>query len=445
MTAALETVSALERRITLNIARSSMEGEVQTRLRKLAKTVKADGFRPGKVPMNVVAQRYGYSVEYEVMQDKVSDAFISATNEAKMRVAGAPKFDQKTEGVAEGDIAFIATFEVYPDIVVGDLAGVEVEKVSTVVTEAAVDKTLDILRKQRRVFYVRGEAQSKVTAPAGLTAELGDRVTVDFEGKLDGVVFAGGSASEFQFLLGEKQMLPEFETATLGLAAGETKLFDLAFPADYHGKDVAGKTAQFSVKLIKVEWPHLPDVDAAFARTLGVADGNVDALRADIRGNLEREVKFRLVARNKQGALDALAQAVNVDVPKSLTASESERMVEAARADMKERGMKDAATTPIPAEIFAEQATKRVKLGLIVGELVRSQKLQATPEQIKSHIDELAQSYEKPADVVTWYYSKRERLSEVEAVVIENNVTDFILRSAKVVDKQVDFDDVMAA
>jgi trigger factor len=259
------------------------------------------------------------------------------------------------------------------------------------------------------------------------------------------VAFDGGTAEDFQFLLGEKQMLPEFETATIGLKVGETKEFDLVFPAEYHSKDVAGKTAQFSVTAKKIEWPHMPDVDAAFARALGVADGDVEKLKADIRGNLEREVKFRLIARNKQAALDALALAIALEVPKSLSGDETNRMVEAARADLKQRGVKDAATTPIPAEIFTEQATKRVKLGLIVGELVKQQKLQATPEQIKAHIDELAQSYEKPADVVTWYYSKRERLSEVEAVVIENNVTDYILKTAKVVEKKVDFDDVMAA
>ncbi|MDE2048382.1 MAG: trigger factor [Betaproteobacteria bacterium] len=445
MTAAIETLSALERRITLSIPKATIQSEVDARLKRLARTVKADGFRPGKVPLKVVAQRYGFSVEYEVMQDKVGNAFVSAASQAQLRVAGAPKFDQKTDGVADDQLAFEAVFEVYPDVAIGDLSAVEVERVTTEVSEAAVDKTLEILRKQRRHFHVRGEAAHDGATAEGVAAADGDRVTVDFEGKLDGVAFAGGSATDFEFILGDGRMLPEFEAATLGLQAAQSKTFDLKFPDDYHGKDVAGKTAQFTITLKKVEWPHLPAVDAEFAKSLGIADGDLAKLREDIRNNLQREVKFRLVARNKQAALEALSRTAQLEVPKALVSDEVQRLQESARADLKQRGVKDADTAPLPEELFRPQAEQRVRLGLAVAELVKQHKLEATPEQIRAHVDELAQSYEKPADVVTWYYGKRERLAEVEAAVVEKNVTDFIFSKVKVVEKNLPFDDVMAA
>jgi trigger factor len=435
MTVAVETLTALERRVTLLIPKAVITGEVDTRLKRLARTTKADGFRPGKVPMKVVAQRYGYSVEYEVMQDKVGDAFMSATQEAKLRIAGSPNFAQKTEGVAEDQIAFDATFEVYPEVKIGDLSAIEIEKIKTDVTEEAVGKTIEILRKQRRTF----------AAPGDTAAQAGDRATVDFLGKIDDVAFEGGSATDFGFILADGRMLPEFEAAALGLKAGASKTFELKFPEDYQGKEVAGKTAQFTLTMKKVEAAVLPVVDADFAKALGVADGDVEKLKLDIRKNLEREVKFRLTARNKQNALEALAKAAELEVPKALTNNEVQSMIERAREDLKQRGVKDADTAPIPAEIFQTQAEQRVRMGLAVAELVKTAKLQATPEQIKSHIDELAQSYEKPADVVTWYYSKRERLADVEAVVIENNVADHILKSGKVAEKVVAFDEVMAA
>jgi len=239
-------------------------------------------------------------------------------------------------------------------------------------------------------------------------------------------------------------MLEAFEKAVRGMKAGESKTFPLAFPADYHGKDVAGKEADFLVTVKKIEAQHLPEVNEAFAKALGIKEGTVEALRADIKKNLEREVKFRVLAKNKGAAMDALVGKAELDVPKALVAGEAERMVANAREDLKKRGIKDADKAPIPAELFNEQAEKRVRLGLVVAELVRSQNLQAKPEQLQAHIEEISQSYEKPAEVVRWYLSDRERMAEVEAVVIENNVTDFILGKAKVTDKQLPFDELMA-
>jgi len=433
MAVTVETLDKLERKMTLTLPVTAIQSEVDSRLKKLARTVKMDGFRPGKVPMSVVAQRYGYSVQYEVMNDKVGEAFATAANEAKLRVAGQPKITEK-EGAPAGELTFDAVFEVYPEVKIGDLAGAEVEKVSTEVSDAAIDRTLDILRKQRRTYAQR---------PADAAVEAGDRVTVDFEGKIEGETFEGGKAEDFQFMVGEGQMLKEFDDSVRGMKTGESKTFPLAFPADYHGKDVAGKTADFMVTVKKVEAANLPEVSEAFAKSLGIADATVDGLRADIRKNLEREVKFRLLARNKQAAMDALVGKAELDLPKSIVQNEIDRLIESQREELKQRGLKDVEKLPIPEDIVRPQAERRVRLGLVVAELVRANGLEAKPDQIKQHIDELAASYERPADVVRWYYGDNRRMAEVEAIVIENNVTDFILSKAKTVEKKVEFDELM--
>jgi trigger factor len=431
----VETLEKLERRITLTLSADEIKNEVEARLKKLARTVKADGFRPGKVPMGVVAQRYGYSVQYEVMNDKVGAAFAVAANEAQLRVAGTPRISEK-DGAAEGQVHFDATFEVYPEVQVADLSTLEIERVSTEVTEAAIDRTLDILRKQRRTFSQRAQGEAAVD---------GDRVTIDFEGKIDGEPFDGGKATGFQFLLGEGRMLAEFEQAVTGMKTGESKTFPLKFPEDYAGKDVAGKEADFLVTLTKLEAQNLPEVDAEFAKSLGIADASVEGLRADIKKNLEREVKFRVSARNKNAVMAAVETAASFDVPKALVDNEVERLVASAREDLKQRGVKDADKAPIPAELFTQQAEKRVRIGLVLAELVRANNLGATPDQVRTHIEDMAQSYEKPAEVVRWYLSDRQRVAEVEAVVIEANVTEFVLAKAKVVDKALPFDELMGA
>lgn len=434
MAVTVETLEKLERRITLTLPADTINDEVQSRLKKIARTVKADGFRPGKVPMSVVTQRYGYSIQYEVVNDKVSKAFAQATNEANLRVAGQPRITEK-ESAPEGQIVFDATFEIYPEVKLGDLSGLEVERVSADVSDAAIDKTVEILRKQRRTFTQRAQADAAGEA---------DRVTIDFEGKIDGVPFDGGKAEDFQFTIGEGQMLEAFEKAVRGMKTGESKTFPLQFPDDYQGKDVAGKEADFMVTLKKIEVQHLPEVNEQFALALGIQQGTVEGLRADIKRNLEREVKFRVLARNKNAVMEAVSNGAELDVPAALVSGESARMIENARADLKRRGVKDADKAAIPEEVFKPQAERRVRLGLVVAELVRVNNLQAKPEQLQAHIEEIAQSYEKPAEVMRWYLSDRERMSEVEGVVVENNVTDFVLSKAKVVEKVVPFDDLMA-
>jgi trigger factor len=435
MAVTVETLEKLERRITLSVAATDIGNEIDSRLKRLSRTVKADGFRPGKVPMSVVAQRYGYSVQYEVVNDRIGKAFSDAATEAKLRVAGVPKITQK-DGAPEGVMQFDATFEVYPEVKLGDLSAVEVERVGSEVTDAAIDRTIEILRKQRRTFAQR---------PATEGAAEGDRVTIDFEGKIDGEPFSGGKADAFQFIIGEGQMLEQFDKAVRAMKVGENKTFPLQFPADYHGADVAGKEADFLVTIKKIEAAHLPQVDEALAKSLGIKEGTVEGLRADVRKNLEREVKFRVLARNKASVMDALVKAAELDVPNALVSNEVERMTESARADLKQRGVKDAETAPIPADIFKPQAERRVRLGLVVAELVRANNLQARPEQLQKHIEEMSQSYEKPAEVVRYYLSDRQRMAEVEAVVIENNVTEHVLSKVKVVDKVLPFDELMTA
>ncbi len=434
MAIAVETLEKLQRKMTLSLPVNTIETEVSTRLKKLARTVKMDGFRPGKVPMSVVAQRYGYSVHYEVMNDKVGEAFFKAANEAQLRVAGQPKINEK-EGAPEGEMAFEAVFEVFPEVKIGDLSSAEVEKLNAEVTDDAIEKTIDILRKQRRTFAQRAQDAA---------AQQGDRLTVDFEGKIDGEAFSGGKADDFQFILGDGQMLKEFEEAAAGMKSGESKTFPLSFPEDYHGKDVAGKTADFMITVKKIEAAHLPEVNGALAKSLGIAEASVEGLREDIRKNLQREVKTRLQARNKTAVMDALVGKAELDLPNASIEAEMERLLQGARADLKQRGIKDADKVELPGDVFRPQAERRVRLGLVVAELVKANNLQATMDQIKAHVEELAASYEKPAEVSRWYFSDQKRLAEVEAIVLENNVTDYVMSQAKVVDKAITFDELMA-
>ena len=435
MAVQVETLEKLERRITLVLPSETITGEVQTRLKRLARTVKADGFRPGKVPMSVVSQRYGYSVQYEVVNDRVGQAFAEATGQAQLRVAGAPRITQNEQAPA-GQLTFDATFEVYPEVRIGDMKEAQIERVSTEVTETAIDRTIEILRKQRRTFGLRAAAESAVE---------GDRVSIDFEGKIDGEPFAGGRAEAFQFIIGEGQMLAQFDEAVRGMKVGESKTFPLLFPADYQGAEVAGKEADFMVTMKKCEAANLPAVDDAFAKALGIKEASVEGLRADVKSNLEREVKFRVLARNKAAVMEALSKAAELDLPNALVANETERLIAGAREDLKKRGVKEYDTAPIPPEIFKPQAERRVRLGLVVSELVRSHSLQAKPQQLQSHIEEMSRSYEKPAEVMRWYLGDRQRMSEVEAVVIENNVAEFVLSQAQVTDKVLPFDELMSA
>jgi trigger factor len=440
----VENLGKLERRVTISLPRDTVRKEVESRIRQMAKNVRMPGFRPGKVPLKMVAQQYGGQIEAEVLSDQVGKQFFAVSRDENLRVAGQPQFATK-DGVEDGEYAFDATFEVYPEVQIGDLSTAEIERTVTTIGDAEVDRTLEILRKQRVHYHVRGEQGEHGDGGENRAAQNGDQVTVDFVGKIGDEAFTGGTAEDFSFVLGEGRMLPEFEQAALGLAAGETREFDLAFPEDYHGKEVAGKTARFTITVKKVEWPHYPEIDAEFARSLGVADGDITKMRGEIRDNLEREAKRRSQALLKNQVMDALLKASTLDAPRALVEQDQERLVEMARQDLEKRGVPNAKDAPIPAEMFVEQAERRVKLGLILSELVRQNGLEAKPEQVRAEVDEFAKSYEDPKEVVRWYYSDKQRLSEMEAYVVESNVVDFVVSKARVTDKEVGFEELASA
>jgi trigger factor len=442
MATAVENLGKLERRLTLSFPLSDVRTEVEKRLKQQAKTARAPGFRPGKVPLKMVAAQYGYQIESDVLNDKVGQAFSQAAEENQLRVAGMPKIEPKEEA-ADGMLAFDATFEVYPEVSLPELAGIEVETVKADVSEAEIDKTIDILRKQRVHFHTKGEAGEHGDGGEPVAAN-GDRVTVDFVGAIDGVEFAGGKADDYAFVLGEGRMLPEFEAATIGLKVGESKTFPLAFPEDYHGKDVAGKSAEFTITLKKLEWPHMPEVDGEFAKSLGIEDGSVEKMRDDIKVNLEREVTARIKARNKEAVMEALVKNTEMDVPKVMIEQDSQRLAEQTRQDMAQRGM-DVKSLPFPADLFATKAERRVRLGLILSQLVQDNNLQATQEQVKAQIEDFAQSYEDPKEVLKYYYGDRRRLGEIEALVLEENVVNYVLGKAKVTAKDIAFDELMGS
>jgi trigger factor len=425
-----ETPGALERRIDLTVPADTITKEVQTRLAKLARTVKMPGFRPGKVPMKMIAATYGAQVQSEVLNDKVGEAFNSAVSAEKLRVAGTPRLEPRT---AEGstDLAFSAVFEVYPEIAVGDLSGVEVQRAVCPVGDAEVESTLEIMRKQRATY-------EEVTREAA----VGDVVLVDFTGAIGGVPFDGGNATDFSFTVGQGRMLPEFDAAVVGMAPGATRTFPLTFPGDYTSTQLAGKTAEFTVVMKKVQQPVIPPIDVEFARSLGIADGDLGKMRAEVKANLDREVSTRLKSRTRDSAMAALLNSTAFEVPKSLVEEDKQRLAEMARRDLAARGV-DPDKAPLPLELFAAQAERRVRLGLLVGEVVRAHGLQPRPDQIRRLVEEMAQSYERPQEVVNWYLSDRKRLADLEGTALEENVTRWVLEQAKVVEAPVSFDELM--
>ena len=434
MAVTVETLEKLERKITLTVPAISIHDEVQARLRKLGRRVRMDGFRPGKVPIDVVNQRYGSSVYVEVLNEKVSDAFALAAKEARLRVASQPNITE-TSSAPEGHLAFDAIFEIFPEVKIGDVASAAVEKISSEVTDSAIDKTLEILRKQRRTFSRR---------PQDAAAQDGDRITADFEGTINGEAFDGSKVTDFPFILGDGQMLKGLEEAALGMKAGESKTFPLTFPDNYPSEHVAGKTADFMLTVKKLEATHLPEVDAAFAKSLGIADASVEGLRADIQKNLQREIKTRLHIRNRQAVLEVLVAKAELDIPKASVQAEMERLKEQTRADLKQRGVKDVEKIPMGDEVFLPRAEQSVRTGLVVSAFVAANGLDAKPEQIKASIEEISTSYERPAEVVRWYYSDKGRMEQVQAMVVESNVTQFVLSRAQVTEKVITFDELMA-
>jgi trigger factor len=437
----IENLGLLDRKVTLEFARADLAKAREDRLAKLGKTMKVPGFRPGKVPKNMIEKQYGMQVDFELQFDKASELFYDLAQNEKLLLVGQPRLDPKSELDAD-KIVFDAYFEVLPEVKIGDFSTAEVTKYTTDISDAEIDRALDVLRKQQVHYHPRGEAGAHGDGGSDTSAQAGDQVVIDFVGKMDGVDFAGGKAENFEFVLGEGRMLPEFEVATLGLKAGESKTFPLSFPADYHGKDVAGKIADFTITVKSVKWAHLPAIDDAFALSLGVTEGGVAKMRAEVKVNLDRETKRRITSLLKGEVMDKLNSICELDAPKTLVTQEQERLVESARQDLIQRGIPNAKDAPIAAEVFAEQALKRVRLGLILSELVKQQNLAATADQIKAEIDEQAATYEDPKEVVRWFYSNPSRLKDIENLVLEDNVIKHFTSQAKVIDKAVTFEEL---
>ena len=430
MEATTAQANELERRNDLSIAISDVEKEMEQRLKRMGKNIKMAGFRPGKVPFSIIKQQHGDQARHEVLSEELDRVFGETVTAQKMRVAGYPRIEPKTSE-STTHLEFHAIFEVYPDFTPADMSTAEVERPVLEVTAAEVDKTVDILRQQRVSYEDTDRAAAK-----------GDRVVIDFLGKKDGEPFQGGQAADYPFVLGQGQMLPDFESAVEGARTGESKTFDLTFPADYFAKDLAGQTVQFEITVKQVQAAKLPEVDAEFAQGMGIADGDVAKMRAEIEANLKREVKRRIEGKVKDQVMEALIKANQIAVPNALVEMEIQRLMQAARQDMEQRGMK-VKDMPIQPEWFADQAKRRVTLGLILAELVKTEKLQAKPEQVRAMVEETAQSYEQPEEVIRWYYAQPQRLGEVEGVAIENNVVEWVLGKAKVTDKAAVFDELM--
>lgn len=427
----VETVSALERRLNASIPQQAINGVVSARLKNLGRSARIAGFRPGKVPTKIVEQHYGAQARQEALSDALHQSFTEAAQINNLRVAGFPKFEIKTRDLNADQIEYSATFEVYPEVVLGDLSGEVVERLVYELTQEDVDNTIQTLRKQRATF-------EKVDRAAALE----DRVNIDFTGKLNGEVFAGGEARDYPVVLGGGGMLPEFEAAIVGMKPGETKSFDLTFPEDYHGKDMAGKKVNFSVTLNHVEEPKLPELNADFAKAIGIPEGDADKLQGEIRVNLVSEISRRLKARNKDAAMNALLKVAGFDVPRVLVDDEVQALMQQAVKDMESRGMKMKGVS-LPPELFMERAEKRVKLGLILTHLVQKHDLKAKPEQIKGFIREYAQSFDQPEEVIRWYAAEPARMQEVEHIVLEENVVNWTIGQAKAIDKQAVFNELM--
>lgn len=432
----LEVIGSLERRIDLAVPMASIEAEVQNRLKRLAKSVKAPGFRPGKVPLGVVSKQHGAGVRQEVLGESLQKSFNEAVESHRLRIAGMPRFEPKQArandgGAGQAEIQFTATFEIYPEVKVDDLSGASLKRPVVAVADADVDATLEVLRKQRREFEV-----------AERPAQTDDLARFDFKGSLEGMPFEGGEAHDFVTVVGEGRLLKEFEENLVGLAAGENRGFDLTFPANYQAAHLAGKAVHFDVAMKEVKAPKLPEVDADFARSLGIEDGDISKLRDEIKANLERETKRRIQARIKESVMEILLANAKLELPRSLVGLEIERLQGKMRADIESHGGQ-AKEIQLSADMFKDQAERRVRLGLILAQVVEMHGLGSKPEQVRALIDDYAQSYEDPQEVVQWYYQDPQRLHEVEALALEDNVVAWVVGQVKVDDVPTKFDELM--
>lgn len=429
----MSATESLERKVTVSLSWLDINAETDKKLKQTQRRARVDGFRPGKAPLKMIASMYGASVQNDVLNDLAQAQFNKVAQEQNLRIAAVTGIEPVENQEKSDEFQVVFVYETYPDIQVADLSALEIEKVVAEVGDAEVDNTIEILRKQRtRYNRVEREAQN------------GDRVIIDFEGKIDGVAFDGGSSKNYPFVLGQGQMLPEFENGVLGLKEGESKDVEVSFPEDYHGKDVAGKTAVFTITVHNVAAAELPEVDEQFAKALGIADGDVAKMREEVKKNVGREVKRRVAAQNTDAVMKALREAHSFALPQTFVKDEAQRLAEEMKQNFAQQGL-DTASFNLPADMFTERAEERVALGLLLPVIIEQNNLKATEEQIKTLVAEFADSYEDPQEVIDWYFADPSRLAGVTNLAVEANVVDFVLSKAKVTEKTVSFDEVMAA
>lgn len=428
MQVSVETTSGLERRMTVGIPAERIENEVNKRLQQTASRARVDGFRPGKVPMSVIRKRFGGSARQEVIGEVIQSSFYEAVMQEKLNPAGAPSVEPKQ--LEEGkDFEYVATFEVYPEVKLADFSAISVERVESDVTDADVEKMLDILRKQNTSFENVDRA-----------AQDGDQLTVDFTGRIDGEAFQGGTASNTQIVLGSGRMIPGFEDGLVGAKAGESRTLSVTFPEDYQNLELAGKAAEFEVMVHAVAEPALPELNDEFFARFGVEEGGLEGFRAEVRKNMERELRQAIKSKTKTQVMDGLLATNNVDVPKSLISSEIDRLRQQA---VQQFGGANIKPEQLPAELFEEQAKRRVSLGLIVAEVVKQNDIKPDNDRVRSMVEDLASAYQEPQQVINWYYQNEQQLAEIQSVVLEEQVVDTVLQKAKVTDKQVAYEDAV--
>ncbi|MBD9656284.1 trigger factor [Pseudomonas sp. PDM12] len=427
MQVSVESTSALERRMSITVPAERIETQVNKRLQQTAQKAKIPGFRPGKVPMSVIRQRFEADARQEAVSDVIQSSFYEAVSEQKLAPAGQPSVEPKVLEKGK-DLEFVATFEVFPEIKVGGLEAIAIERQQAEVADSDVDNMLDILRKQNTRF----EAVERA-------AEKDDQLNIDFVGKIDGEAFAGGSATGTQLVLGSGRMIPGFEDALIGAKAGEERVINPTFPEDYQNLDLAGKTAEFTVKVNSVSAPQLPELNDEFFALFGIKDGGLDGFRAEVRKNMERELRQAIKSKIKNQVMEGLLAANPVDVPKALIASEVNNL----RVQAVQQFGGNIKPDQLPAELFEEQAKRRVSLGLIVAEVVKQFELKPDDARVRELIQEMASAYQEPEQVVAWYYKNDQQLNEVRSVVLEEQVVDTVLQKANVTDKSVSYEEAV--
>ena len=428
MQVSVETTSGLERRMTVGIPAERIENEVNKRLQQTAGRARIDGFRPGKVPMSVIRKRFGASARQEVIGEVIQSSFYEAVVQEKLNPAGAPSVEPKE--LDEGkDFEYIATFEVYPEVALADFADIAVERIEAEVTDADLDKMLDTLRQQHTSYNAVERA-----------AEDGDQLTIDFTGRIDGEAFQGGTANDSKLVLGSGQMIPGFEDGLVGATAGETRTVSVTFPEDYQNLDLAGKAAEFEIIVHEVAAAELPELNEEFFARFGVEEGGLDDFRAEVRKNMERELRQAIKGKTKTQVMDGLLKSNEIEVPKALISSEIDRLREQA---VQQFGGANIDPSQLPAELFEEQAQRRVSLGLIVAEIVKQNDIKPDNDRVRAMVEELASAYQEPEQVVSWYMQNEQQLAEIQSVVLEEQVVDTVLQKAKVTDKTVTYEEAV--